>query len=120
MPSPSPLRGELWLANLGDPKRHAVVIVSLDSRNRSDRANSVLIVPVGSYGVGGPTTLRLMPGETGLPGPSWIKAHFIQVLPKDKLLEKLPRRLSQTQMKEVVAMINRAIDPNAPWGGGQA
>jgi len=118
MPNPSPLRGEIWLANLGDPKRHAVVIVSLDSRNRSERASSVLIVPFGSYGAEGPTTLHMQPGETGLPEASWLKAHFIQVLPKDKLIERLPRRLSLTQMRKVVAMIHRAVDPEAPWTGG--
>lgn len=53
------------------------------------------------------------PGETGLPGPSFLKAHFIQVLEKKALIEKLPRSFGRKQMKDVVAMVNRAIDPDA-------
>lgn len=63
---------------LGDGKKHAVAVVSLDARNLSERASSVLVVPFGSNALGGPTVLRMEPGETGLPGPSFLKAHFIQ------------------------------------------
>ena len=49
--------------------RHWVLIVSLDSRNLSERVDSVLIVPFGSQVPDGPTTLRFEPGETGLPRP---------------------------------------------------
>ena len=108
-------RGEIWRADLGDGKKHAVVIVSLDARNLSDRANSVLVVPFGSDGVDGPTVLRMEPGETGLPEPSFLKAHFIQVLPKAHLIDRLPRSLSTAQLREVVAMIRRAVDPDAPY-----
>lgn len=110
-----PKRGEIWRADLGDGKKHAVVIISLDGRNLSDRASSVLVVPFGSYGMQGPTVLRMLPGETGLPEPSFLKAHFIQVLPKDRLYDRLPRTLSSAQLREVVAMIRRAIDPDAPY-----
>lgn len=116
--SVNPRRGEIWTAHLGDaPKKHWVVIVSLDSRNQSDRATSVLVVPFGSYGRPGPTVAELPPGETGLPAVSYLKAHFIQVLEKSALVERQPRRLSGTRMKEVVAMIRRAVDPDAPWEG---
>jgi hypothetical protein len=47
---------------LGHPTvRHWVLVVSLDSRNVSERVDSVLIVPFGSQGAEGPTTLRLEP-----------------------------------------------------------
>ncbi|HME57564.1 MAG TPA: type II toxin-antitoxin system PemK/MazF family toxin [Terracidiphilus sp.] len=114
-PDAQPRRGEIWRADLGDGKKHAVVVVSLDQRNLSDRSSSVLVVPFGSYGAEGPTVLRLLPGETGLPEPSFLKAHFNQVLPKDKLLDRMPRSLSATQLREVVLMIRRAIDPDAPY-----
>jgi mRNA-degrading endonuclease toxin of MazEF toxin-antitoxin module len=117
MPNPSPRRGEIWFANLGDPKRHAVVIISLDNRNLSQRTTSVLAVPFGSYGFEGPTSRRMEPGETGLPEPSFLKAHFIQVVDKGNLIERLPRKLSSTQLREVVLMVIRAIDPDAPWPG---
>jgi mRNA-degrading endonuclease toxin of MazEF toxin-antitoxin module len=110
-----PKRGDIWRADLGDGKKHAVVIVSLDARNLSDRASSVLVVPFGSYGVEGPTVLRMEPGETGLPEPSYLKAHFIQVLRKSGLIDRLPRVMSNARMRELVAMIRRAIDPDAPF-----
>lgn len=114
--SPKPRRGEIWTAYLADaPKRHWVVVVSLDARNFSDRAGTILIVPFGSYGAEGPTTIALSPGETGLPGNSYLKAHFIQVLEKQSLIERLSRTLSHTRMRQVVSMIMRAVDPDAPW-----
>ena len=116
--NPNPKRGEIWTAHLADaPKRHWVLVVSLESRNLSDRASSILIVPFGSYGAEGPTTLLLPQGETGLPGPSYLKGHFIQVLEKKSLIERQPRVLSASRMREVVGMIRRAFDPDAPWGG---
>lgn len=109
-----PKRGEIWYATTGG-KRHTVVIVSLDARNSSDRMSSVLAVPFGSYGAEGPTSKRMEPGETGLPEPSFLKAHFIQVIDKKDLTQRLPRVLSLRQMREVVLMVNRAIDPDAPF-----
>ena len=57
--------------------------------------------------------IQLPPGETGLPGPSYLKGHFINVVPKKALIERLPRVLSNTRMKQVVGAICRAIDPDA-------
>jgi mRNA-degrading endonuclease toxin of MazEF toxin-antitoxin module len=111
-----PRRGEIWQAMTGG-KRHALVIVSLDQRNLSERMSSVLAVPFGSYGAEGPTSKRMEPGETGLAEPSFLKAHFIQVVEKSALVERLPRVLSQRQMRELVAMVNRAIDPDAAYEG---
>ena len=100
---------------LGSPAtRHWVLVVSLDARNASDRVDSVLMVPFGSLGADGPTTLRLEPGETGLPGPSWIKGHFISTLKKSLLGERLPRPLSARRMRQVAEAIRRAFDPDSP------
>ena len=102
---------------LGNPPvRHWVLIVSLDSRNRSERADSVLIVPFGSQGAEGPTTMRLDPGETSLPGPSWLKGHIINTLKKASLGERLPRPLSAARMRQVSLVIRRAFDPDSPTG----
>lgn len=114
-PDPKPRRGEIWRADLGDGKKHAVVVISLDARNLSERTTSVLVIPFGSYGGEGPTVKRMQPGETGLPEPSFLKAHFIQVLPKQRLFDRLPRTLSSSQLRELVLMIRRAVDPDAPF-----
>jgi mRNA-degrading endonuclease toxin of MazEF toxin-antitoxin module len=114
MRSNPPRRGEIWYANTGG-KRHAVIIMSLDQRNVSDRTTSILAVPFGSAGTEGPTAMRMEPGETGLPEPSFVKAHFISVIDKSLLTERLPRALSARRLREVVAMVNRAIDPDATY-----
>jgi len=108
-------RAEIWIANLGDPpQRHWVLIVSLDARNKSDRTDSVLIIPLGRKGAEGPTTMLLQPGESGLPRPSWLKGHFITTLAKSDLIEYQQRKLSASRMREVSAMIRPAFDPDAP------
>jgi len=100
---------------LGNPAvRHWVLVVSLDSRNGSERVDSVLIVPFGSQGADGPTTVRFEPGETGLPGLSWLKGHFITTLKKSLLGERLPRPLSAVRMRQVSLAIQRAFDPDSP------
>jgi len=112
----SPHRGEIWTAHLGNPPtRHWVLIVSLDERNSTDRIDSVLIVPFGSRGRHGATVIELPPGETGLPGPSFLKGHYMQVLSKRALLTREPRVLSATRMREVVLAVRRSFDPDAPW-----
>lgn len=113
-----PQRGEIWTAYLEEgSQRHWVVIVSLDSRNLSDRASSVLVVPFGSYGMPGPTVAEFPPGESGLPEVSYLKAHFIQVLQKGRLIERQRRNLSPTRLRELVEMIRRAVDPDSTWQG---
>jgi len=100
---------------LGNPPvRHWVLVVSLDSRNLSERVESVLIVPFGSQGADGPTTLRFEAGESGLPGPSWLKGHFITTLQKRLLRERMPRTVAGARMRQVSLAIRRAFDPDSP------
>src|SRR5260370_31302278 len=97
---------------LGNPPlRHWILVVSLDSRNMSERVDSVLIVPFGSQGADGPTTLRFEPGETGLPGPSWLKGHFVTTLKKSFLEERLLRPLSAVRMRQGSPALQRPFDP---------
>jgi len=83
----------------------------------NDRVASVLGIPFGSHGAEGPTVMALPPGETGLPAASYLKAHFIQVVKKESLIQREPRVLSNTRMKQVVEMVRRAVDPDASWPG---
>ena len=116
--SPLPRRGEIWTANLGNPPvRHWVLVISLDQRNLSPRTETVLIVPLSSSGPEGATVLQLPPGETGLPGPSYVKGHFMQVLAKSALQAQERRILTNTRMREIVMAIRRSFDPDAPWLG---
>ncbi|MGH9743893.1 MAG: type II toxin-antitoxin system PemK/MazF family toxin, partial [Candidatus Acidiferrum sp.] len=80
---PAPRRGEIWTAYLTVPvgQRHWVLIVSLDERNLSDNAFTVLVIPFASRIADSPSTLVLAPGETGLPGVSCLRGHFITTLP---------------------------------------
>ena len=111
----APRRGEIWTAYLGESRqRHWVLIVSLDQRNRSDNAFTVLTIPFASRLVETPTTMVLPPGETGLPGPSCLRGQFITTLPKNMLIERLPRSFSDARMRQVCAMIRRSFDPDAP------
>lgn len=113
-----PRRGEIWTANLGNPPiRHWVLIVSLDGRNLSDRIDSVLIVPLSGSGPEGVTVIQLPAEETGLPGSSFVKGHFIQTFSKRALLTRERHVLSSTRMREVVLAIRRSFDPDAPWPG---
>jgi hypothetical protein len=98
-------------------QRQWAVIVSLDSRNLSDRTSSVLIVPFGSYGRPGPTVAEFPPGKAGLPGISYLKAHFVSIIEKSALIERQRRVLSSARMSQLVVMIRRAVDPDAPWPG---
>jgi len=109
-------RGEIWSAFLepGGKQRHWVLIVSLDARNLSDRAFTVLAVPFASRVVEAPTTLVLPPGETGLPGVSCLRGHFMMTLPKSQLVDRFPRSLSARRMREVCVAIRRSFDPDAP------
>ena len=107
--------GEIWTAYLGGTRqRHWILIVSLNHRNLSDRAFTVLTVPFASRITDSPTSLVLQSGETGLPGPSCLRCHFLTTLPKSDLIERQPRSFSDTRMREVCALIRRSYDPDAP------
>jgi mRNA-degrading endonuclease toxin of MazEF toxin-antitoxin module len=110
-----PRRGEIWVVNLGEPpRRHWALVVSLDVRNRSRFSDSVLIAPFGSKPVALPTVVQFEPGETGLPGPSYLRGDLIQPIVKARLVERLPRPLSDRRMREVCLAIRRSFDPDAP------
>jgi mRNA-degrading endonuclease toxin of MazEF toxin-antitoxin module len=93
------------------------VIVSLDSRNLSPRALSVLVVPFASKPAFAPTVMQFEAGETGLPGTSYLRGDLMQLLPKDRLVEETGRPLSDRRMRELCIAIRRSFDPDAPAGG---
>jgi mRNA interferase MazF len=111
-----PLRGEIWFVQLHvDPPgkgRRAVVIVSLDARNRHERADTVLVVPLTtSIHKDAPTHLFLPAGETGLQSDSAARAEDITVVRKQSLIEPRNRlrRLGDRRVCELAAKVNIAM-----------
>src|SRR5437660_11297136 len=87
-----PLRGEIWFVQLHvDPPgkgRRPVVIVSIDARNRHERADTVLVVPLTtSIHKNAPTHVFLPAGETGLQSDSAARAEDITVVREPSLIE---------------------------------
>ena len=112
----TPLRGEIWFVQLPvDPPekgRRPVVIVSLDARNRHERADTVLVVPLTtSIHREAPTHILLPAGETGLQTDSAAKAEDITVVRKQSLIEPRSRlrRLSDRRICELAARVGMAM-----------
>ena len=112
----APLRGEIWFVQLHvDPPekgRRPVIIVSLDARNRHERADTVLVVPLTtSIHKEAPKHILLPAGETGLQADSAAKAEDITVVRKQSLIEPRSRlrRLSDRRICELAARVSVAM-----------
>jgi mRNA-degrading endonuclease toxin of MazEF toxin-antitoxin module len=110
-----PLRGEIWFTQFHvDPPgkgRRPVIIVSTDTRNRHERAETVLIVPLTtSVHKEIPTHVYLTAAETGLSEDSAARAEDISVVRKQSLVE--PRRglrqVSEKRICEIAAKVGIA------------
>jgi mRNA interferase MazF len=111
--TPTPLRGEIWFVQLPvDPPekgRRPVIVVSLDSRNRHERAHTVLVIPLTtSIHKEAPTHVFLPAGETGLPSDSAARAEDVTVVRKQSLIE--PRhRLRQVSDRKVCELAAKVV-----------
>ena len=114
----SPLRGEIWFVQLPvDPPekgRRPVVIVSLDARNRHERADTVLVIPLSTsvHKADHPTHLFLAAGETGLSEDSIARAEDITVVRKSNLVQRRSglRNVSHRRICELSEMVKIAMD----------
>jgi mRNA interferase MazF len=111
-PSKLPLRGEIWFVQLpADPPEKGlrpVVIVSLDARNRHQRAHTVLVVPLTtSIHKDAPTHVYLSAGETGLQSDSAARAEDITMVRKQSLVESHSRlrRLTDRRICELASKL---------------
>lgn len=89
-----------------------MVIVSLDARNRHERADTVLVVPLTtSIHKGAPTHVFLPAGETGLQSDSAARAEDITVVRKQSLIEPHGRLrpLSEARVCELAGKVNLAM-----------
>ncbi|MBV9085622.1 MAG: type II toxin-antitoxin system PemK/MazF family toxin [Acidobacteriaceae bacterium] len=112
----TPLRGEIWFVKLPvDPPekgRRPVVVVSIDARNRHERADTVLAVPLTtSIHKDVPTHVFLPAGETGLQSDSVARAEDIAVVRKQSLIEPRSglRQLSDKRVCELAAKLSIAM-----------
>ena len=112
----TPLRGEIWFVQLSmDPPekgRRPVVIVSLDVRNRHERADTVLVVPLTtSIHKPAPTHILLSAGETGLQEDSAARAEDVTVVRKRSLMEPHTRlrQLTDKRVCELASKVNVAM-----------
>ena len=112
-----PLRGEIWFVQLPvdppDKGRRPVVIVSLDARNRHERADTVLIVPLSTsiHKADHPTHLLLTAGETGLLEDSIARAEDMATVRKVNLAEPRSglRTVSHRRICELAGMVKAAM-----------
>jgi mRNA-degrading endonuclease toxin of MazEF toxin-antitoxin module len=112
-----PLRGEIWFVQLPvDPPekgRRPVVIVSLDARNRHERADTVLVIPLSTsiHKAEHPTHLFLAAGETGLSEDSIARAEDVTVVRKTHLAESRSRlrTMSHHRICELSEMVKIAM-----------
>lgn len=114
--SRTPRRGEIWFVQLPvDPPekgRRPVVIVSIDARNRHERADTVLVVPLtSSIHKGFPTHVFLTAGETGLQRDSAARAEDITVVRKQSLVEPQTglRQLADAKICELASKVALAM-----------
>jgi mRNA-degrading endonuclease toxin of MazEF toxin-antitoxin module len=112
----SPQRGEIWFVQFHvdppDKGRRPVVIVSIDARNRHERADTVLVAPLTtSIHRNAPTHVLLAAGETGLPSDSAARAEDITVVRKQSLVEPRSRlrKLSDNRVCEIAAKASIAM-----------
>lgn len=92
--------------------RRPVVIVSMDARNRHERADTVLAVPLTtSIHKNAPTHIFLPAGETGLPADSAARAEDVTVVRKSHLVESRARlrQLSDKRICELAGKIALAM-----------
>ena len=116
MPKPTPARGEIWFVSLDtDPPNKGlrpVLILSLDARNRHERADTVLAIPLTpSIHKDVPTHVLLTGAETGLPADSAARAEDITVVSKEELVKPRSglRRISHTRLCEIGRLVQVAI-----------
>jgi mRNA-degrading endonuclease toxin of MazEF toxin-antitoxin module len=109
-------RGEIWFAHLPtDPPGKGprpVIVVSLDSRNRHERADTVLVIPLTTTIHKESVAAIFLPaGETGLPADSVARADNVTVVPKTALLEpRVPlRRVSNSRICELARKVAVAM-----------
>ncbi len=110
------LRGEVWWADLGDPRgsgpgfRRPMLVVSSDAFNRSKIATVVCAVITSNLRLAdAPGNVMLASGDGGLDRPSVVNCSQIVTLDKADLTERRGR-LRNTQMRVVESGLRRVLN----------
>jgi mRNA-degrading endonuclease toxin of MazEF toxin-antitoxin module len=113
----APNRGEIWFIQFPtDPPEKGLrpaIVVSLDARNHSERANTILVIPLSTsvHKAGNPTHMLFAAGETGLVADSIARAEDITVVKKESLIEPRSRLrgVSHKRVCELATMVKLAM-----------
>ena len=105
-----PLRGEIWFTNTAAAV--PVIIASTDARNRHERVDTVLVIPLSeSSERRSPVHILLAASETGLAGEMVARADDITVVLKADLVEPTVglRRLNDKRICELAGKVKLAM-----------
>lgn len=111
-----PLRGEIWFVRMTyDPpnkRERPVVVVSVDARNRHEKASTVLVVPLSTtIHKDHPTHVFLRSGETGLQEDCVAQCENVTTVTKDALSEPRQglRMLMDTRICEMADKVRLSM-----------
>jgi mRNA-degrading endonuclease toxin of MazEF toxin-antitoxin module len=117
---PSPVRGQIWFVKLDtDPPGKGLrpmIVVSEDIRNRHERVDTVLCVPLTTSVHKGLSSRILLPaGETGLSADSAARAEDITTIKKHNLVAPRYglRQISHTRICQIGRAVQIAIGCSA-------
>ena len=94
LPSPSPLRGEVWMLNFDPTRGHEqagtrpALIISVDVFN-AGHADLVIVLPITSRSKGVRSHVAVRPPEGGLSIESYIKCEDVRSVAKERLHRRL-------------------------------
>jgi mRNA interferase MazF len=89
-----PRRGEVWLADFGEPGgreqagRRPALIVSADALNEGP-AGLIVVVPITTARRGLPSHIEIEPGDSGLDDVSYAKCEDIKSISDRRLIARL-------------------------------
>jgi mRNA interferase MazF len=110
----SPLRGEVWLIDFGDPVgraqagRRPAVVVSADALNESPAGVSV-VVPTTTTRRGLPSHVEIEPGRSGLDEVSYAKCEDIKSISEQRLISRLGS-IEQAGLSQIGRVLGFLLD----------
>lgn len=87
-----PRRGEIWLADFGDPIGHeagAARPALVVSDDRANQRGLVIACPLTRTMRGFPTHVEIEPGTSGLDETSYVQGEQLRTMSTDRLLRRL-------------------------------